>query len=107
MRELGFCEKIIQRISLLSPFGQQEEWERENLAPPPPVVPLGMKRSSSDPSLQQDPTEDSHLDDLMFMLKTQTYSPADDTFEMESTNKKPSGSERLVYRPISIADTHL
>ena len=72
---------------------QQEEMEREEHEPSPPVVPLGVKRVPSD--------------DLMFMLKTQTYSPTDDTFEMESTTKKPSGSEQLQYRRISIADTHL
>jgi len=81
--------------------------EREEHEPSPPVVSLGVKRVPSETSLQQETGEDSHLDDLMFMLKTQTYSPTDDTFEMESTTKKPSGSEQLQYRRISIADTHL
>ena len=49
--------------------------------------------------------EDSHLDDLMFMLKTQTYES--DKEGPKGTPTRPKGAEHLELRRISIADTHL
>ena len=97
---------------------QQDEWEEDDR--PPAVIPLGaMKRVSSDPSFvgsdaAESTGEDSQIDDLMFMLKTQTYPTNQDSdvnplLESPGTSptKKPSGSEHLQLRRISIADTHL
>lgn len=56
-----------------------------------------------------DEDEVSQMDDLMFALRTGTsYSQEDlqPLFEMES-RRKPSGSEQLQLRRISIADTHV
>ena len=59
--------------------------------------------------------EDSHLDDIMFMLKTGgSYSMEEGIRESYATNAtdetdttKPSSSEHYELRRISIADTHL
>ena len=58
--------------------------------------------------------EDSHLDDIMFMLKTGgSYSLNEGVRESYATNAtdetetKPSSSEHYELRRISIADTHL
>ena len=87
----------------------QDEWEEDSTAPP--VISLGMKRVSSDHSLQSSVQtgEDSQLDDLMFMLKTQTYPHGDDEQDVYDPDsiRNPSASEHLEYRRISIADTHL
>lgn len=86
----------------------QDEWEDDRV---PPVMPMGVKRVSSDSfqhtSMQSG--DDSQLDDLMFMLKTQTY-PHDDEeqdYPYPESPRKPSASEHLELRRISIADTHL
>lgn len=53
--------------------------------------------------------ETSQMDDLMFALRTgASYSQEDlqPLYEMES-RRKPSGSEQLQLRRISIADTHV
>ena len=79
----------------------------------PQVLPLRVKRVPSDPSISPSVIsngDSSHLDDLMFMLKTQSY-PHDGSepplFDSDNSLKKPSGSEHLELRRISIADTHL
>ncbi len=48
---------------------------------------------------------ESQLDDLMFMLKTQSY--PSDRQGLKVTSNKPKGEEHLELRRISIADTHL
>lgn len=71
-----------------------------------PVVGLAMKRV---PSVEQSlEGEDSQLDDLMFMLKTQNY-PHDEEPQplFPESPQKPSASEHMELRRISIADTHL
>ena len=71
-----------------------------------PVVGLAMKRF---PSVEQSlEGEDSQLDDLMFMLKTQNY-PHDEEAQslFPESPHKPSASEHMELRRISIADTHL
>ena len=59
--------------------------------------------------------KDSHMDDLLFMLKTQNFSESftsDESDHSESggyqkrSHGKPGG-ERFERRRISIADTHL
>lgn len=76
-----------------------------------PVVPLGVRRYPSDTSLTHPHSperEDSHLDDLMFMLKTQTYQSGSETGSKGTPSyQKPKGAEHLELRRISIADTHL
>ena len=70
------------------------------------VIPLALRQVPSvEPSLEGD---DSQLDDLMFMLKTQNLPDEDDTSPLfpESLHK-PTASEHLELRRISIADTHL
>lgn len=79
------------------------------------IMTLGIRHiSSSDTSLpvrarEGSPVpegEDSNLDDLMFMLKTQNYD--DDSAHLVSPWKRqPKGEEHLELRRISIADTHL
>ena len=82
------------------------------------IMTLGMRQLSSDTNLfpgtspgGMDPSdpeerEDSNLDDLMFMLKTQNYD--DDSAPLVSPRKRePKGEEHLELRRISIADTHL
>lgn len=86
------------------------------------IMTLGLRQLSSDTSLNRPPVaggiyrgsggpqdqsgEDSNLDDLMFMLKTQNYD--DDTAPLVSSRKRePKGEEHLELRRISIADTHL
>jgi hypothetical protein len=87
------------------------------------VVSLGMRRlhSSSDVFKRSPPyvplgeenKDDSHMDDLLFMLKTQNFSPASvasDDSEPQSRfqhNTTAAGSEHFERRRISIADTHL
>ena len=74
------------------------------------MVPLGIKRFSSDPSVQPSENGDSYLDELMYTLKTQSYPldpDAEPPFGSDDSLKKPSGSEHLQLRRISIADTHL
>lgn len=77
------------------------------------VVSLGMRRlrktSSPYAPLGEENKEDSHMDDLLFMLKTQNFTPAsvasDDSEHRFQHNT--SGSEHFERRRISIADTHL
>ena len=80
------------------------------------IMTLGVRQLPSDTSLHRlgassggppDPSgEDSNLDDLMFMLKTQNYD--DDSAPLVSPRKRePKGEEHLELRRISIADTHL
>lgn len=79
------------------------------------ILTLGMRHiSSSDTSLPARAREaspvpdgdDSNLDDLMFMLKTQNYD--NDSAPLVSPRKRePKGEEHLELRRISIADTHL
>lgn len=77
------------------------------------IMTLGVRHfSSSDASLPARETspapdgDDSNLDDLMFMLKTQNYD--DDSAPLVSPRKRqPKGEEHLELRRISIADTHL
>ena len=82
------------------------------------IMTLGVRQfSSSDASLPPRGTspspgpdgEDSNLDDLMFMLKTQNYDDDDDdTVPLTSPQKRErKGEEHLELRRISIADTHL
>ncbi len=95
----------------MQPLFFQDEWEEDD-DNVPPVVSLGMKRVSSEPSVQpSNQSGDSHLDDLMFMLKTQTYPHDEEEEEPDfpdlDSPRKPSASEHLELRRISIADTHL
>ena len=73
-----------------------------------PPIPLSLRPVlSEDPSLEGD---DSQLDDLMFMLKTQNMPDEDDddtTPFFPESPRKPTTSEHLELRRISIADTHL
>ena len=84
------------------------------------IMTLGVRHLPSDTSLHRPPGprgagsggppdqsgEDSNLDDLMFMLKTQNYD--DDSAPLVSPRKRePKGEEHLKLRRISIADTHL
>ena len=93
-----------------------QEWDKETedeIAPA--VVPIGVKRLGSDAHVNRMSSEsqdDSHLDDLMFMLKTQTYPTTDDTDPLVGSGvslrkPQPTGAEHLQLRRISIADTHL
>lgn len=100
--------------SLSLPLSTQDEWEEDSTIPA--VIPLAVRRVGSEPSIPPSLDEadggdegDSHLDDLMFMLKTQSYphDEAEPLFESDSSIRKPSGSEHLQMRRISIADTHL
>lgn len=76
------------------------------------IMTLGVRKISSDVNLPQGTSpapegsgDDSNLDDLMFMLKTQNY---DDSEPLTSSRKRePKGEEHLELRRISIADTHL
>ena len=70
------------------------------------IIPLSLRRVPSvEPSLEGD---DSQLDDLMFMLKTQNLPQDEDTQPLfPESPRKPSASEHLELRRISIADTHL
>ena len=72
----------------------------------PPVIPLSLRQvPSEEPSLEGD---DSQLDDLMFMLKTQNLPQDKDTSPLfPESPRKPAASEHLELRRISIADTHL
>ena len=68
-------------------------------------VPPGQDNDDED-----DDEETSEMDDLMFALRTGTsYSQEDmqPLFEMGESRKKPSSSEQLQLRRISIADTHV
>lgn len=59
---------------------------------------------------EEDDEETSEMDDLMFALRTGTsYSQEDmqPLVEMGESHKKPSSSEQLQLRRISIADTHV
>ena len=96
----------------------------EKQAPVLPVVSMGMKRLDSEQSLQShsfapsgleedDIDSSSQMDDLMFMLKTNTSysqedvdSPGGGRYDGGSI-RKPSASEQYQLRRISIADTHL
>ena len=73
-----------------------------------PPIPLSLRPvPSEDPSLEGD---DSQLDDLMFMLKTQNLPEEDDDDTsplFPDSLRKPTTSEHLELRRISIADTHL
>lgn len=84
------------------------------------VVSLGMRRlhsgsgfkaSSPYVPLGEDSKEDSHMDDLLFMLKTQNFSPSsaasDDSGHRFQQHNTSGGSEHFERRRISIADTHL
>lgn len=85
------------------------------------VVSLGMRQLNSDYSPHKSPSvplgeeskDDSHMDDLLFMLKTQNFSPGSvgsDESEpsvVRRTNRSGAGSEHFERRRISIADTHL
>ena len=96
----------------------QEEWEEEEKRTGPNVQPLSVRRLGSEAggagpaARSSDNTEDSQLDDLMFMLKTQTYSseegaPPYGEGDHVELRKRPLGDEHLELRRISIADTHL
>ena len=71
-----------------------------------PVIPLSLRHvPSEEPSLEGD---DSQLDDLMFMLKTQNLPQDEETSLLfPESPHKPTASEHLELRRISIADTHL
>lgn len=77
------------------------------------IMTLGVRQLPSDINLHRGTSpgpdqsgEDSNLDDLMFMLKTQNYD--DDSAPLVSPRKRePKGEEHLELRRISIADTHL
>lgn len=60
---------------------------------------------SSHASMSESQGGESQLDDLMFMLKTQSY--PSDRAGSKVTPTKPKGEEHLELRRISIADTHL
>ena len=65
----------------------------------PPYVPLGDENK-----------DESHMDDLLFMLKTQNYSPASvnsDDSDQRFQHNTSAGTEHFERRRISIADTHL
>ena len=84
----------------------QDEWAEDSDVTP--VVGVGMNRYNDDMGSQASVSEsqgDSHLDDLMFMLKTQTYQS--DKGGSKGTSNRPKGAEHLELRRISIADTHL
>ena len=72
----------------------------------PPMIPLSLRQvPSQEPSLEGD---DSQLDDLMFMLKTQNLPQDEDTSPLfPESPRKPAALEHLELRRISIADTHL
>lgn len=73
----------------------------------PPVIPLSLRQvPSEEPSLEGD---DSQLDDLMFMLKTQNLPQDEDMDPLfpEGPREPTAASEHLQLRRISIADTHL
>ena len=75
--------------------------------------------SSSDLSPKYTPVgeeskEDSHMDDLLFMLKTQNFSgesvasdESDRNIHRSRHNRLGMGAEHFERRRISIADTHL
>ena len=79
------------------------------------MVSLGMRRlhSNSDfkgppyTPLGEEAKEDSHMDDLLFMLKTQNFSGGSVVSEDSEPRLHPAGSEHFERRRISIADTHL
>ena len=84
------------------------------------VVSLGMRRlrsgsgyktSSPYSPLGEENKDDSHMDDLLFMLKTQNFSPSsaasDDSEHQFQQHNTSGGSEHFERRRISIADTHL
>ena len=87
------------------------------------VVSLGMRRlhSSSDvrspfssspyAPLGEETKDDSHMDDLLFMLKTQNFSAgsvvSDDSEAIPRFHTSSGGTEHFERRRISIADTHL
>lgn len=61
------------------------------------------------PDSPADDEEASQMDDLMFALRTGTSYPQGDLqplVELDS-RRKPTGSEQLQLRRISIADTHV
>lgn len=81
---------------------------------------IGMRslHSSSDLGhtvpLGEESKEDSQMDDLLFMLKTQNFSPgsvgsdeSDSTVVRPRHNRSGTGTEHFERRRISIADTHL
>ncbi len=89
------------------------------------VVSIGMRRlhSTSDYSQSRSPPfvplgeetkDDSQMDDLLFMLKTQNFSAgsvgSDDSepsIRRPQQSRKGTGTEHFERRRISIADTHL
>lgn len=77
------------------------------------VVSLGMRRLHSQGGspytpLGEDSKDDSHMDDLLFMLKTQNFSPGSVSEDSDPRfHHNTSGSEHFERRRISIADTHL
>lgn len=93
----------------------------EHSSPESGVVSIGMRRLNSDFShkppyvpLGEESKDDSHMDDLLFMLKTQNFSPgsvgsdeSDPSLVRTRQNRSGAGTEHFERRRISIADTHL
>lgn len=116
-----FIHKVYSYISLTLPVQQEEEGHGRSKSrnvpesdddstlssgSTPAVIPLSLRQVPSvEPSIEGD---DSQLDDLMFMLKTQNL-PQDEDMEplFPEGPHKPTASEHLELRRISIADTHL
>ena len=81
------------------------------------VVSIGMRRLESEsdyrstPVVGEETKDDSQMDDLLFMLKTQNFSPgsvgSDDSAEQSMRRPQHSRTEQFQRRRISIADTHL
>lgn len=115
---------VILEIALLTclphlTLPSQEAWQ-DTVSPydrgstPEKVVPIAINptRSSHEGSSSRDSfdssrapsetEEDSHFNNLMFMLRTGGNMEAE-----SSRNSQPSASERYELRRISIADTHL
>ena len=93
----------------------------EHSSPESGVVSLGMRPLNSGSTnkspyvpLGEESKDDSHMDDLLFMLKTQNFSPGSvGSDESEPSTARPKhnrsggGTEHFERRRISIADTHL
>lgn len=98
------------------------EQSLEHSSPESGIVSMGMRRLQSGSEgklprhvpLREEAKDDSHMDDLLFMLKTQNYS-GDSVVSDESEpvvarphhNRSGTGTEHFERRRISIADTHL
>lgn len=116
----GCCSTCSSTFDLFTPlnWSSQDAWQHTigtyDRGTPEKVVPIAIKptRSSRDSSSSRDSfdssqppsetEEDSHFNNLMFMLRT------GGNMETESARTSPhSASERYELRRISIADTHL